>query len=325
MSRPTSRDQRTHAVSGAASKFIASSSVAVVSALAMAAPVHADDTIAASAERTTLASFTLPPLPAAAPNRSAKQAALRRAFGPSALTYLEDLKGKKKFLAPSEIDDRYTLALYVNVSARGPRAQRMWVLQRDEIGGAWHVGMHDKAYWRRRGLPDTVAPPYSWPVSTGRHYRGDRRSGPTPQGVFAMDERRYRTTRGYHAPGMIHAMFIDLHYSSGRASGVAFHGTTRSKYRMLGRIDSHGCIRMTQANARGLLARMQGRDGVLTDEMRWGQVPRYWRSERGFTRRGYRRDGRALTASMSGSPAAEAHTDVLTKVGYRAITIMFAD
>ncbi|MEM1306370.1 MAG: L,D-transpeptidase [Pseudomonadota bacterium] len=303
--------------------------VAVACATVLIAP-PADATSDETRERPTLTAFAPPPLPNAAPNRAAKRAALRRAFGPSALTYLEGLKGKKKFRAPSEIDDRYTLAFYVNVAARGPRAQRMWVLQRDKIGGPWRLAMHDTAYWKRRGLPGSMTPTYSWPVSTGRKYRGDNRSGPTPQGVFAMDERRYRTTRGYHAPGMINAMFIDLHYSSGRASGVAFHGTTRSMYRRLGRIDSHGCIRMTQANARAVLNRMQGRDGVLDEAMRWGEVPRFWRRGGKGTRRGYVRDGTILRrASDSGASTAANGTsdggDVLTKTGYRAIAVMFWD
>ncbi|MEO0618616.1 MAG: L,D-transpeptidase, partial [Pseudomonadota bacterium] len=226
------------------------------------------------------------PLPVLSPIAAEKREALIRSFGTPALRYLEGLKGKERFKAPSELDPRFTMALYVNTAARGPHAQRMWMMQRDALGGAWSLAMWDDGYWRRRGLPNAMTPPYSWPVSTGRHYRGDRKSGPTPTGVYTIDERKYRMAYGYTVPGMINVTYIDLHYSSGRRSGVAFHGTTRSKYRKLGRIDSHGCIRMTQPNARALLDRLRGRDGVLSEAMRWGEVPRFWKRERGGTRYG---------------------------------------
>ena len=105
------------------------------------------------------------------------------------------------------------------------------------------------------GFAAGEAPSYSWPVSTGRYYRGDPFSGPTPTGVFALDERKWRYGRGYTAPGMIHTMYIDFHYDNGRRSGVAFHGTLPGRYRRLGSIDLHGCIRMKQKNAASLFDR----------------------------------------------------------------------
>lgn len=262
----------------------------------------------------------------------------------SALDYLESLKGKPaRYLAPSQIDPRYTMALYVNASNRGANRQRMWVLQRDKIGGSWRLGMWDKAYWKKRGakkynVKPGSEPPFSWLVSTGRKYRGDSRSGPTPLGVYSVDERRWRVHTGYHSRGMIHVLFIDYHYSSGRRSGVAFHGTTRSQYWKLGRIDSHGCIRMHQRNALGLVRRVMGRDKTLTQSQRWGAVPRYWKTERrGGARFGYKRDGGAHyapTAFMfeggSGDPsmlrnAKHFQPPVLTKSGYRVLTVIFRD
>ena len=262
----------------------------------------------------------------------------------SALDYLESLKGKAdRYLAPSQIDPRYTMALYVNASKSGPNRQRMWVLQRDKVGGPWRLGMWDKAYWKKRGakahnVKPGAEPPFSWLVSTGRKYRGDRRSGPTPLGVYSVDERRGRVHSGYHSRGMVHVLFIDYHYSSGRRSGVAFHGTTPSQYRKLGRIDSHGCIRMRQRNALGLVRRVMGRDKTLTQSQRWGSVPRYWKNERrGGARFGYKRDGAAHyapTAFMleggSGDPsllldAKGPSPPVLTKTGYRVLTVIFRD
>jgi L,D-transpeptidase catalytic domain len=260
-----------------------------------------------------------------------------------ALAYLESLKGSvERYKAPSELDPRYTIALYVNAATQGPNRQRMWVLQRDRIGGEWRLAMWDERHWRKAALGEGEVPEYSWPVSTGRYYRGDRFSGPTPTGVFALDERKWRYGRGYSAPGMIHTMYIDLHYTSGRRSGVAFHGTTRGRYRKLGRADSHGCIRMRQENALAMYNRITGRDEVLTEGMRWGEVPRFWKHERRGKRWGYTRDGTphpveiaaAERTDADGAPHPGAVADdagdaagagVLTKTGFRAITIIFND
>lgn len=300
--------------------------------LSLAVLFFAITTTASSAA--TFGSAHVVPVPALSPIAIEKRDALIRSFGQPGLEYLETLKGKKAFKAPSELDPRFTMALYVNTKARGPQAQRMWMVQRDAIGGEWRVGMWDERYWRRKGLPAGIAPPYSWLVSTGRHYRGDRKSGPTPTGVYTIDERKYRMAYGYTVPGMINVTYIDLHYSSGRRSGVAFHGTTRSKYRRLGSIDSHGCIRMTQPNARALLNRMRGKDGVLSEQMRWGEVPRFWKNERGGTRYGYNRDGEPhpvvgpviqATSSVAGTNDETHFPSVLTKQGYRAVVVLFQD
>ncbi len=252
-----------------------------------------------------------------------------------ALTYLESLKGSsERYKAPSELDGRYTVALYVNTADSGPWRQRMWVLHRDAIGGSWRLAMWDEEHWRKADLTAGEAPSYSWPVSTGRYYRGDPFSGPTPTGVFALDERKWRYGRGYTAPGMIHTMYIDFHYDNGRRSGVAFHGTLPGRYRRLGSIDSHGCIRMKQKNAASLFDRITGRDRVLPEEMRWGDVPRFWTSEQGQKRAGYTRDGsthpaEALVADLAALQTASASVSdagpaaVLTKNGFRAIAVIF--
>jgi hypothetical protein len=272
-----------------------------------------------------------------------------------ALSYLEGLKGSdERYKAPSELDPRYTIALYVNAATKGAHRQRMWVLQRDAIGGEWRLALWDKALWRKADLGDGAVPSYSWPVSTGRYYRGNKFSGPTPTGVFALDERKWRYGRGYTAPGMIHSMYIDFHYASGRRSGVAFHGTTTRRYRRLGRADSHGCIRMKKKNALALLNRITGRDEVLPEEMRWGEVPRIWTFERGHKRWGYTRDGTPHPSKVPVAPADDAGEaegndaeivqtiavrqdtdrqvtdqqdppDVLTKMGFRAIAVIFKD
>jgi len=158
---------------------------------------------------------------------------------PFGLPYLEALSApgaldpKVAYLAPSRIDPAYSHAIYVNTATRSEGGQKMWVLKRRPSG--WQLALWDADYWQDRGQPS-----YSWPVSTGRRYPGDRRSGPTPLGIFNVDERSFRHRRGWGSPGMYNAIYIDLHYGSGRISGVAMHGTPVSKYRLLGRADSHG-------------------------------------------------------------------------------------
>lgn len=261
-----------------------------------------------------------------------------------AVAYLESVKGEANpYLAPSEIDPRFTTAIYVNVATRGKHRQRMWVLHRDKLGGPWRLGLWDKRYWSRKAKraknPD-LEPMFSWLISSGRYYRGDRRSGPTPPGIYGLDERRWRYGRGWLQAGMRHVMHIDYHYSKGRASGVAFHGTNTFRYRRLGRADSHGCIRMRQNLALDLINRITGRDGVLPEDLRWGEVPRFWRSERGRRRYGYTRDGSMLLDGAHKSYATAAidwpvvydvdatslrplKPKVLTKQGFRTIVIFF--
>jgi hypothetical protein len=131
-------------------------------------------------------------------------------------------------------------------------------------------------------------------------------------------------------------MYIDFHYDNGRRSGVAFHGTLPGRYRRLGTNDSHGCIRMKQVNAAAIFDRITGRDKALPQEMRWGEVPRFWQAERGQRRTGYTRDGgthaaEALVADLGllqASATTMSDADpavVLTKTGFRAIAVIFED
>lgn len=271
-------------------------------------------------------------------------AQITEARSDEAVAYLNSVEGQAEpYLAPKTIDPRFTTAIYVNVATRGPTRQRMWVLHRDQIGGAWRLGMWDKRHWKRkarRAKKDTLTPSYSWPISSGRYYRGDRRSGPTPPGVYGLDERRWRYGWGWLQSGMRHVMHIDYHYSGGRKSGVAFHGTNTFRYRRLGRADSHGCVRMRQDNALAFINRITGKDGVLSEHLRWGDVPRFWRGEKGRRRFGYKRDGSLLlkgaykgqqVASLDW-PVVRDHDarlprplkpQVLTKQGFRAIVVFF--
>ena len=82
------------------------------------------------------AAESMPPIPVESPDAIAKAKTLRDKFDQIALRYLEDVSTKKApYLAPSEIDRRFTIAFYVNAKGSGPNAQRMWVLQRAKLGG----------------------------------------------------------------------------------------------------------------------------------------------------------------------------------------------
>ncbi|MCA0921169.1 L,D-transpeptidase [Pseudooceanicola nanhaiensis] len=233
-----------------------------------------------------------------------------------ALRYLEAVTPATgtPYLAPSALHPAYSHAVYVNAATSGPHAQKMWVIAR--AGDGWSLLASDDSHWSGREMPDG-GPGYSWPVSTGRKYPGDSRSGPTPLGIFNVDDRRHRP--GWGSPGMYNALYIDLHYSSGRASGVAIHGTTSGQYRKLGRVDSHGCVRMRQSNA-DLIWNLIHPDGVRgAASPLWGEIPRYFTSAVGTgmtPRRGYVRDG-SLLRDASGA--------LLTREGYRMVFVFFWD
>ncbi|MDJ0629330.1 MAG: L,D-transpeptidase family protein [Rhodobacter sp.] len=223
---------------------------------------------------------------------------------------------KIAYLPPSRIDPAYSHAIYVNAALHSDGGQKMWVIERN--GGGWRLALWDEDFWSGEGVTGT--PPYSWPVSTGRKYPGDKRSGPTPLGIFNPDDRAFRHRPGWGSPGMYNSIYIDLHYGSGRASGVAMHGTPRNKYRLLGRADSHGCIRMEQENADKVWAMFHGTARPGRSSPLWSEVPRYFKSPpsqgRG-ARWGYVRDGTILHDAATGAR--------LTKPGYSVLFVFFRD
>lgn len=243
------------------------------------------------------------------------------------ISYLEALgqpgalNPKTAFVPPSQIDDAYSHVIYVNTATSGGGAQKMWVLERVAPGARhWRVALSDPEFWAHQGLAEGEAPPYSWPVSTGRHYPGEKRAGPTPLGIFNVDERNHRHRKGWGSTGMYNSIYIDLHYSSGRASGVAMHGTTNRMYSRLGRADSHGCVRMTKVNSERVWQMFHPGGARGAQSPLWGEVPRYFASapQGGWEPRwGYVRDGSFL-ASASGESR-------LMKDGYTALFVFFRD
>ncbi|SLN18454.1 L,D-transpeptidase [Roseisalinus antarcticus] len=238
---------------------------------------------------------------------------------PYGIDYLEGLAEpgalheSQAFIAPSALHEAYSHAIYVNTSFYGDSRQKLWLLERQ--GASWDLGLRDDAYWQRRDVQGG----YSFPVSSGALHAGNSRAGPTPSGIFNIDERSGRYRSGWGSPGMYKAMYIDLHYNSGRMSGVAMHGTTSGRYSALGRPASHGCVRVTQSNMDAVHALFHPGGARREDSPLWGEVPRYFTSEVSnemSVRRGYTRDGSLLTDD-SGA--------VLTKMGYTALFVFFRD
>ena len=235
------------------------------------------------------------------------------------IDYLESLgqpgalRANMAFIPPSKIDPAYSHVVYVNAALRGEGAQKMWVIERSRKG--WQLALSDPDYWADKGTPQ-----YSWPVSTGRKYPGEARSGPTPLGIFNADDRDFRHRKGWGSPGMYNSIYIDLHYGGGRMSGVAMHGTPKGKYRLLGTADSHGCIRMHQSNADQIWSMFHPDGKPGESSPLWSEVPRYFKSKpsRGrATRWNYVRDGSFLHNASTG--------ERLTKPGYSVLFVFFRD
>lgn len=235
------------------------------------------------------------------------------------LDYLESLakpgamNPKMAFIPPSQIDPAYSHVVYVNAATRSPGGQKMWVIERK--GRGWKLALWDEGYWQDKGKPA-----YSWPVSTGRHYPGEKRAGPTPLGIYNADDRTHRHRKGWGSPGMYNSIYIDYHYGSGRASGVAMHGTPKGKYRLLGRADSHGCVRMHQANADQIWNMFHQGTRPGAQSPLWSEaVPRYFKTKPSDSRNnryGYVRDGSFLY---------DKEGERLTKAGYSVLFVFFRD
>ena len=66
----------------------------------------------------------------------------------------------------------------------------------------------------------------------------------TFSGVFRINTQKSLTRR--FQDGMIHSVYVDIKYPWGKMSGIAIHGTFKSRYKYLGGQASHGCIRVKQ-------------------------------------------------------------------------------
>ena len=177
---------------------------------------------------------------------------------------LEPVEARLRAKVPGELLPYFDLYLYVSKATpdKGPWAQRMFVLakQPNQSFNLLHT----------------------WLVSTGKEEQmvspsGRKLGTHTPDGVFKLDRGRFfadYTSRQWQSP-MPHAMFFDWQIE-GRTSGLAIHGSDDNGAKDLGNRASHGCIRLSAANARTLFELIQsnykGRVPVFAVDQRTGTM-----------------------------------------------------
>lgn len=128
------------------------------------------------------------------------------------------------------------------------------------------VGIDESNVKSFEGLPALV------PVSSGKAGDGGIR---TFSGIFPINmEKTQNGSRSTNKEAaMSYSTYIRTFYS-GRASGVAIHGTPTNKHKYLGvRRDSHGCLRTFPAYAKIINSH------VLSAEMYSEAIPQFARSE----------------------------------------------
>lgn len=185
----------------------------------------------------------------------------------------------------AEVLPYFDLYLYVSKSTpdKGPWAQRMFVMAKQPN--------------------QTFSLLHTWLVSTGKEEQMVSPSGKTlgthtPDGMFKLDRGRFYedyTSRQWKSP-MPNAMFFDWRIE-GRISGLAIHGSDENGAKDLGNRASHGCIRLSAANARTLFeliqANYKGRVPVFAIDQTTGTMStkgKFMRDEKGrvVMRSGYK-------------------------------------
>lgn len=198
---------------------------------------------------------------------------------------LEPIEARLRAKIPSELFPYFDLYLYVSKSTpdKGPWAQRMFVMakQPNQSFNMLHT----------------------WLVSTGKEEElvspsGRKLGTHTPDGMFKLDRGRFYedyTSRQWKSP-MPNAMFFDWQIE-GRPSGLAIHGSDDNGAKELGNRASHGCIRLSAANARTLFeliqANYKGRVPVFSIDQTTGTMStkgNFVRDEKGrvVMRNGYK-------------------------------------
>ncbi len=104
------------------------------------------------------------------------------------------------------------------------------------------------------------------PISSGAgHKKPDPQAyADTPTGIYRINHEKSDIAR--YGSGMFHSLYFDLIYPWDKVSGLAIHGTNKSKYKLLGKHqDSHGCIR-TKQNVANLMYENLINDGKFWTE-----------------------------------------------------------
>lgn len=198
---------------------------------------------------------------------------------------LEPVEARLRAKIPSDLFPYFDLYLYVSKSTpdKGPWAQRMFVMA------------------KQPNQSFTLL--HTWLVSTGKEEQMVSPSGRTlgthtPDGMFKLDRGRFYkdyTSRQWKSP-MPNAMFFDWQIE-GRPSGLAIHGSDDNGAKELGNRASHGCIRLSAANAKTLFeliqANYKGRVPVFSIDQTTGTMStkgNFRRDEKGriVMRQGYK-------------------------------------
>lgn len=198
---------------------------------------------------------------------------------------LEPVEARLRAKVPADVFQYFDLYLYVSKSTpeKGPWAQRMFVMAKQPN--------------------QTFSLMHTWLVSTGKEEQMVSPSGRTlgthtPDGMFKLDRGRFYedyTSRQWKSP-MPNAMFFDWQIE-GRPSGLAIHGSDEKGAKELGNRASHGCIRLSGANARTLFeliqANYKGRVPVFAVDQKTGTMStkgNFLRDEKGriVMRNGYK-------------------------------------
>jgi len=160
---------------------------------------------------------------------------------------LEPVEARLRAKVPQELFNYFELYLYVSkaTQGKGEWAQRLFALEKQ---------------------PDqNLKLLHQWPVSTGLEQplkapNGHMLGTNTPPGIFKLDRGRFYEdyrSRQWDSP-MPFAMFFEW-IRGGRVSGLAIHGTDDEGVKTLGQRASHGCIRLSPADAKTLFELIQSK------------------------------------------------------------------
>lgn len=145
-------------------------------------------------------------------------------------------------------------------------AQRMRILVRDYYGQPIFLRNSSGVYGFASGVSGVdesaiAGLPKVLKVSTGA---GNKRRDPQPyvdtfSGIYRVNYKKSKDRP--FSKGMNNSLYVDYRYRSGRASGIAVHGTTWSKnnLRNLGTRQSHGCVRIHPKYSPALYKFVMGR------------------------------------------------------------------
>lgn len=127
------------------------------------------------------------------------------------------------------------------------------------------------------------------PVSSGASHKSadPQPYVDTPTGIYRINHSKSDVKR--YSKGMWHSLYFDLIYPWGSDSGLAVHGTSDGKYKLLGKKqDSHGCVRVKKKVANLMYENLINSDGFWADDLPELTNTKRLKSENGTTKAGPR-------------------------------------